>query len=208
VTRLLLAIMLVGLIGCGNRDPVLTGAEGPDVRAEGDRFVIRYERENAGPLRSEVDQTGRFQVREAAGDTAPPQAIKELAEGWRPELVSLQSDEVGQLVWRHPDQSDLVVGRVQIQDGEAVRSRLLESGPLRMVVWVEQLPATRRLMLAALDTRTGTLHREILKDGVPEDCSPSADVIGPQLFYAYVRRGRLKTSLVRLQGRWFEEVRP
>jgi len=202
--RLLLVLgSLFLLLGCSKEDPVLTGTNGPRVDVADGEFQVIFERANTGPLLSRINRQGRFLEREQ-----PTEADEETAFSFNaPWQVAVErlTPEVGSLRWRKNGEADRVLGRVPILDGQAAYSQPVRSGDLLFVAWVEQVPGAQRLMLGAINAATGELLLEILKDGVAENASPAIGVLDQQLLLAYVRRGRLKTKLVRLPPAWFLE---
>jgi len=53
-------------------------------------------------------------------------------------------------------------------------------------------------MLTSLNLRNGIANTQILKDGLAADCAPTIGVVDNNLLVAYVRRGRIRSQLIRL----------
>ena len=201
-----LALCLL-LAGCGSDDPVLTGGPGPRVDVVGDEFHVTFERRDAGRLRTRIDRDGRFLARDEPAGEPAGNAAEDRPGPWRVVARPLGED-LANLFWQKPEAEPRVIGRVAVVDGKAAHSRVVQTQGLQFVAWVERVPAVQRLMLSGIDPSGNEEIRDILKDGVPVDCAPSIAAMGPQLLLAYVRRGRLRTKLVRLPAVWFEKETP
>jgi len=203
VVAMLVVIWGCGMVGCGKRSVVRGEGPGPlVVPGEAGGFVVAYPGVDDVWRGHRLDRTGRFLEREIVLESIPEVERAE-TDLWQC-LVRPLGDDRARLAWRAPSGETWEIGVTPLIDGEAAIAPLVRAENLLFLVWIETAPTVSRLMVSAVDVESGAVFGDILRDGVPADGRPGFAVVDRQMFLAFVRRGRLRTGLIRLPGNWFE----